>query len=217
MTIGLLHATTNSVRPMMEEFAAQAGDAKVVNFVDESLLARANRVGAVDDVLLRSFAKFAFSIADSNVDGIIVCCSVFCPFVPLLEPFIGIPIIAVDRPMLEYASRYGTSIGIIATEAQAGPTTRAQIETLAKGSGRRVSCAVEFVGEAPAALKEGDFPLYDGLLSAAAERLERQGCDTIVLCQITMARAAAAMGGVRAKVLTSPSEGVKAILKGKVR
>jgi Asp/Glu/hydantoin racemase len=129
----------------------------------------------------------------------------------MLKGFLDIPVIAVDRPMLERAVYEGTKIGVIATNPAGGPAAREQMEKIAAESGKTSEFIVEIVEEALESLKAGDTGRHDMLIAAAGQRLVDKGCDVIVLAQITMARAAAIMQGLEVPVLTSPDEGVLAL------
>ena len=213
MKVGIIHATMNAVQPMVQAFSELEPQVSVLNFVNEGLLSRANQVGKVDEKGLREFAKLVFQAVDAGVDGIIVACSVYCPFVPIIKNFVEIPMIAVDRSMILQAVECGNKIGIIATTAPSAPSAKRQIEKMANDKGKKISTEIEIVTEGMAELKKGNIEKHNQIVRMAAERLIQKNCDVIVLSQITMACAAGDMKDLNAKILTSPSEGVKSIMK----
>lgn len=115
---------------------------------------RANQKGRTDGKGLRELAKLVFQAVESEVDGIIVACSVYCPFVPLMKNFIEIPIIAVDQSMIVKAVIEGNKIGIIATTAPSAPAAQKQIEKIAEKMGKKVSTEIEIVTEGMKELKD---------------------------------------------------------------
>lgn len=212
MKIGVIHATAGAVAPLNEAFQRLAPETTVLNFVNEELLHRANAMGGTDAVGLRMFARTVFAAAEAGVDGLIVACSVYCPYVELIRPFLQVPVIAVDNPMLETAAAGGKKIGLLTTNLPAAPAAQKQIEQMAAALGRDPSFVQCPLPEAAAALKRGEQAEAVRRIREAAEELVRQGCDTLVLAQITMACAAPALADLGVTVLTSPDEGVRRIV-----
>lgn len=210
--IGVIHATCSAVEPLNKAAKEYRDDITVLNLVNENLLFRANQVGGADKFGLRSFSRAFFEAADAGVDGIIVACSVYTPFVELMRAFTDVPVIGIDNPMLLSAVQNGTRIGIIATTAASGPSAQRQMEKLAHQLGKKVEFDTEISTEAMCRLKSGDVDAHNRLLLAAGQKLVSRGCDCIVLAQITMACAAECMGELGVPVLTSPSEGIKKIV-----
>lgn len=210
--IGIIHANTSAIQPLEEAFRKVAPQATAVNFVNEDLLLQTARDTEDGRRALRCFARLAFTAADAGVDGIIVACSSFCHYVPLMREFLSIPVIAVDRPMLERAVREGVRIGVITTTGAAVPAARAQLEAIAAGCGKQIELSIELAVEAMTALKAGQPEEHDRIIATAGQRLAATGCDILILAQISMARAAAAMPEIGIPVLTSPEEGVRHLM-----
>ncbi|MEA5083654.1 MAG: aspartate/glutamate racemase family protein [Lachnospiraceae bacterium] len=211
--IGIIHATMNAVQPMIDVFNKYAPEVTVVNFVNENMLLRANKIGGADEDGLRTFTKLFFEAVEAEVDGIIIACSIFCPFASLMTAFTKVPVIAVDRPMLEKAVENGNKIGIMATTAPSGPSAKTQIESIASSVGKELKYEMEIVTDAMVALKKGDVTAHNKIIAEGGQRLVDKGCDTIVLTQITMACAADEMKNLEAEILSSPLEGLKKILE----
>ena len=212
MKIGMIHATMEAVKPLEDALRELAPKAEAVNFVNEELLREVNRLGGVQKSTLRKFGKLLFEAAESQVDGIIVACSVFCGYLPLFAEMIEVPVIAVDEAMLREAAGRGGKIGIAATTKAAAAGARKRIEENAQG--RKVSIETAIITEGMDALKAGDAKRHDEIVCEACRKLAENGCGTIVLAQISMARAAAVLPpDLREKVLTSPQTGVREIVK----
>lgn len=210
--IGVIHATCSAVEPLNQAAKNYRDDLTVLNFVNENLLFRANQVGGADKFGLRSFTRSFFEAADAGVDGIIVACSVYTPFVEQMRVFVDVPVIGIDNPMLVSAVQSGSRIGIIATTAASGPSAQRQMEAIAGQLGKEVAFDMEINTEAMRRLKAGDIAAHNKLLLEAGQKLVSRDCDCIVLAQITMACAAEGMGSLGVPVLTSPSEGIKKIV-----
>lgn len=209
--IGLIHATFNAVHPMLDAFRQYEPSVKVLNYLDEGLLRSVNEHGGVTPMVLRQFISLLDRAADSKVDGILLSCSVFSPYIPMISPFFSMPIVSVDGAMLERAVDIGEKIGIIATVANAGPTTARQIETIASQKGKKVRVEVAVCTEAFDKL-QADPLAHDKLIRDAAIALSNK-VDVIVLAQISMARAVKGMADIPLPILTSPESSIRVIMQ----
>lgn len=208
--IGLIHATLNSVQPMVEAFRRYEPSVALAHFLDEGLIRVAEKQGGVTPKLLRRFVNLAAKAEESCVDGILVACSLFSSHVTAVSPLFSVPLVSVDRAMLEHAVAIGTSIGVIATVAAAGPNTARQIEEIAKQSGKRIAIEVTVCADAFAKLAT-DPVAHDLLIREQAIRLAEK-VDVVVLAQISMARAVERLADIKVPVLTSPESGIKTIM-----
>jgi Asp/Glu/hydantoin racemase len=212
MKIGIIHATSNAVAPLNNAFKELAPDVIVFNFVDEHLQYYANQIKGIDDKVHRDFVNMAITAQEAGVDAIIVACTVLTPIVDVVKPFITVPIIAVDRPMLEMAVTNYKKIGVVATNAPSGPATKAQLERIAKKLGKEVEVDTQIDTQAMTELKAGNEEEHNRLNCLAAEQLVKRGCEVIILAQITQASAEDETKTLGIPVLTSPKEAVKAVL-----
>ena len=210
--IGVIHATCSAVEPLNQAAKKYSDDLTVLNFVNENLLFRANQVGGADKVGLRSFSRSFFEACDAGVDGIIVACSVYTPFVEQMKAFSDVPVIGIDSPMLNAAVDIGGKIGIVATTAPSGPSAQRQMEKLAAAAGKQLEYQIEINTEAMTMLKSGNVAEHNRMILEAGKKLADAGCSCIVLAQITMACAADDMACLGVPVLTSPYEGIKKIV-----
>lgn len=213
MKVGIIHATINAVPPLNAAFKEVAPDVIVLNFVNEHLQYYANQIKGIDDKVHRDFVHMAITAEEAEVDAIIVACTVLTPIVDVVKPFIKIPIIAVDSPMLYKAVADYKSIGVVATNAPSAPATKAQLEKIAKDLGKEVNIYTEINTEAMTALKAGNTEEHNRLNALAAEELKKRGCDVIVLAQITQSSAEEEVSKLDLPVLTSPKESVNAVIQ----
>ena len=210
-TIAMIHATYKAIPPMEKAFRDLAPDYVLQNHVDEAMLAAVNRHGGVQEEDLREFTRLVFTAMDSDADLILVCCSIFCSYVPLMRQFTDKPIIAINTPMLEKAAAIGGKIGIVSTTPTSGPHTQQQIEKILAQTGADASFVHAIVPDAISALKNGDTETHNQIVAQAAIRLKGQGCSCVLLSQITMAQAKQLIPADKIPVLTSPEEGVLAV------
>ncbi|WP_419887634.1 aspartate/glutamate racemase family protein [Neobacillus niacini] len=212
MKIGIIHATCNAVPPLNAAFNNLAPEVTVLNFVDENIQYYANQINGIDDKSYRDFVDIAVKAQEAGVDAIIVACTVLTPIIDSVKPFVSVPIMAVDRPMLEKAVKNYNKIGVVVTNGPTGPLTEAQLKKIAKELGKEVEIDTQIDTQAMTELKAGNEEEHNRLNCLAAAELKERGCEVIVLAQITQASAEKETSTLGLPVLTSPKEAVKAII-----
>ena len=124
MKIGVIHANSSAAGPLHEVFRQLAPEAEIDDHINEDMLREVEKDSGVTKKALRMFAREVFDAADADADGIIIACSVFCPYLNEVRPFLDIPVIAVDGPAVQIAAERGGKIGILATTAASAPACR---------------------------------------------------------------------------------------------
>ena len=211
MKIGLIHATMNSVQPILEAFHKHAPYVTLVNFMDESLIYDLNAIGSVTKEMSRRLVAMASKAEGSGVDGILLTCSSFTPVVADISHLFEVPILSADISMLEKAIEMGDRIGIIATVPAAGPTTATLLKEMAEKCHKLIEIETAVIPEAFEALQNGKQELHDAFIHQKAEELSIH-CDVIVFAQFSMARAFETLDVKTKPILTSPEISVKAII-----
>ena len=209
MKVAMIQATYRAVEPMVAAFRELSPEVQVVQFVNEQMLAAVNRRGCVGTPELRMFTRLMFEAMESDADCILVCCSIFCSYVPLMRNFTDKPIVAINEPMLEKAASCGGVIGVVSTTPTSGPHTQEQIEAIMAKTGAKAAFQHEIIPEAAKALAAGDAARHDRIVADAAQKLINAGCSCVILSQITMAGGKKLLPPTSTPVLTSPEEGAK--------
>src|SRR5699024_5127832 len=187
MIIGIIHATCNAVPPLNDAFIDKDNEVTVLNFVDESIQFYANKVNKIDDKIYRSFVNLALTAQDAGVDAIVIACTVLTPIIDYIRPLIKVPVTAVDYPMLEYAMQTYEKIGVVVTTAPSGPATKSQLEALAQKNNKNIKIKVETSTKAMDELKRGNVERHNELNRIVASNLKSDGCEVIILAQVTQA------------------------------
>lgn len=209
MKIGVIHATYNAIEPLEKVIAELMPEAEVVTFLNENLLYEVNKNGKVSKKDLRAFIKVLITAQESEVGGILIGCSVYCPYLKLYEPFIDVPLVTVDLPMLQQALDMSHKVGIIATTANAAPTAKKQLLQEANERGVEVDISTKIVTEGMTELKKGNVDNHNEIILEAAKELIEEGSEVIVLAQVTMAVAESLLEENNINVLSSPFTGVE--------
>ncbi|MED3727680.1 aspartate/glutamate racemase family protein [Priestia filamentosa] len=209
--IGLIHATMNSVQPILEAFQVHEPQVRLINFMDESLIFELNETGFVTKDMKRRLLNLVEKAVKSGVDGVLLTCSSFTPVVEEISHLFDVPVLTADLSMLENAIEIGHQIGVIATVEAAGPTTTKLLEKRALEKGKEISIKTEVIPDAFQALQNRDSVKHDELIHKKVEEL-RGNCDVILFAQFSMARALKRIDDVTTPILTSPQTSVKAIV-----
>lgn len=207
--VGVIHATLSAVKPLEMAFFEFGDDLEPLNFVDEYMLKRIKDENGLTKKAKREFLKLVFRAVESNVDAVLVACTVYCPLVPLVREFVDVPVIAIDEPMMENVlDQPETKIGVIATNLETAENAKRILDKMNMSRGLSKEVITKVTLEAFEALKDGNEEQHNFLIGNAASELMKQGADIIILAQISMARAEQTVRDLGVKVLSSPKEGV---------
>lgn len=210
-TLGLISVTLNAVNPMTEYIQGHHKGIRLKNYLDTGLQDLVREEGKVTDKsMLRLLSLLHLAVAD-RVDGVLLTCTVFSPYVDRLKTLFSFPLVGVDAAMLEKAVLNEGKTAILYTF----PATRATSETLFHAAEKRLgvtrALSMEFVEGANDALQRGDGELHDQLILKKIQELDGKH-DQLVLAQVSMARVAAKATACSIPILTSPEEAVRTIL-----
>ncbi|WP_249869157.1 aspartate/glutamate racemase family protein [Oceanobacillus saliphilus] len=186
LKIGLIHATMNSVPPILNAFSKEEA-VDLVSFMDEGLIYELNETNKVTKKMITRLTYLAEKAVDSNVDGILFTCSSFSPYVPAIAEKLSVPVLSSDRSMLERAVEQSDEIVVIATVGAAGPTTEKMLKEVAEEKKKDVTIHVHLLTEAFQALQNGNGEEHDRLIKEKIA--ENADAESIVLAQYSMARA----------------------------
>ena len=190
---------------------------RVVNVVDDGLLAEVRKAGELTTAVSRRLVGYGVIAAASGADAILNCCSSVGEAAELLQKVIEIPVVRIDDAMARQAVKLGPRIAVVATLATTLEPTKRLIARRANEGRHDVKLTSYVAGEAFDSLLAGDGAKHDALVNEVIDRAMREN-DVVVLAQGSMARLVAAREPGHVLVLTSPREGVKSLyahLQGK--
>jgi len=208
-TLALLH-TSPTLSPMFNELCARlAPDARVLHFVDESLIKNTIAAGRLEKATMRRLIDLVGSTFDAGADATLVTCSSVGPAVDKAAELHDRPVLRVDRPMAERAVATGRRIGVLATLPTTLQPTADLVRRVAAEQGRDIELVEHLCEGAFDAVMAGDGATHDRIVGSALTDA-MQGVDAIVLAQASMARVLATLpeGAVPAPVFSSPELGV---------
>jgi Asp/Glu/hydantoin racemase len=185
--LAMVHATTAAIAALTPYYRERAPDIEVLNLLDEGLQ-RFFAAGDDDQVYARLSDMIAMAARVYGARASLVTCSAVSPAVMArLREALPIPVVKIDEPLAAAAVRAGNRIGAIISYAPTERATLSLIERYAALEHKTVEVSRRVVPEALAVLLSGDRERHDRLLSAAAEELAAEGCDTLLLAQVSMA------------------------------
>lgn len=209
--IALISLSLEAANAMTSHIMGSGKKISIVNFLDTGLMERVNREGAVSERSMSRFRGLVDRADEDAVDGILLTCTVFSPYVDRLRSLYNRPIVSADGSMIDEAVRAGGRILIVCTF----PATRASITTLFHAAERRLGVKREMevvlLTEALDALNRGDRKEHDEIITRTIHERE-QGFELIVLAQMSMAHIAELPLECSIPVLSSPRAALKALL-----
>src|SRR5699024_10073380 len=162
--IGLVHATMNSVNPILQAFQTYQPSADLVNVMDESLIWELNKTNEITENMIRRLVDIAGKAEDAGVNAILFTCSSFSPYVPEIKKLFSVPVLSSDESMLKEAVNNGNEIGVIATVKKAGPTTTNLLYEEAEKNSKRINVQTSVIPEAFQSLQKGDRTGHDNII-----------------------------------------------------
>ncbi len=138
-----------------------------------------------------AFVRYARDLAElGHVDAILITCSTMnrsCPAVmEAMKPY-GVPVIQIDRPLMESAVKRGGKTLVIATH---GPTV-ASTQALLRETAAASSAVIDFAGCTVEAawhhLAKGEVQQHNAVLAQAIRAHQQtEKIDSVVLAQLSM-------------------------------
>lgn len=211
-TVAAVYTAISIIDPIKRIFAELMPEHRLVNIYDDSLIPDVTRAGnRITTDIRRRFMAYCRAGEDMGADLLLSTCSSMGDIVDQVQPFVRVPILRIDRPMIEQAVAIGGAIGLLATiDTTLRPTNRL-VEAVAREAGRPVKIVEGLAEGALQALNDGKPEEHDRLLMQKAQSIAGE-VDAIVLAQGSMARMQEAIAAATGKpVLTSLRPGLQAV------
>jgi aspartate/glutamate racemase len=139
-----------------------------------------------------AFVRYAHDLVDlGHVDLVMITCSTMNRAYRQVEAALapkGVPVLQIDRPLMERAVACGGSILVVATHGPTVKSTQALLRETAAETGHNVTFEGLTVEEAWHRLAVGDVAGHNQALAAAIRAaLAKHACACVVLAQLSMA------------------------------
>ncbi len=210
-TVMALFTGAALVDPVKRAAKEMLPDVRFINILDDSLIADVIAAGEMTSAVLERIHSYCRIGSEMGVDLIWETCSSVGISVDYIQPFFDIPVLRIDRPMIETAVDQCSRIAVLATLPTTLEPTMDLIKVVAEEKSKEISIVNGLAKGAFEALTDGDGETHDRILMDAAVEVSKS-CDMIVLAQGSMARME---GALREKtglpVLGSINTGLEAL------
>lgn len=138
-----------------------------------------------------AFVRYARDLAEmGHVDAILITCSTmnrsFPAVMDAMRPY-AIPVVQIDRPIMENAVNHGGKTLIIATHGPTVASTQTLLRETADEFGKSIAFAGETVEAAWYRLAAGDVRAHNEILAQAIRaHQQKEKIDSVVLAQLSM-------------------------------
>jgi aspartate/glutamate racemase len=217
-TLGIIHAaliSTKSVDPFIKEIIPEV---TVVHHVDDTIqnLNFVQQPGYIPKVNLYKFVTYAHYLQEAKVDLILLACSTFNIAVEFARPLIEIPLLQIDRPMMDLAVKDGRRIGLIGTVPSTMIPSENLLRKAADDAGKNIEVKTVLCSKAFEEIKLGNVEKHNSILLDEINVLSKS-VDAIVLAQVSMSALEPMLTGFNVPIYNSGRTGfnkVRQILEG---
>jgi len=162
-------------------------EAVQVNFME----AHARREPCPPQSNIDAFVRYARDLVDlAHVNAVLITCSTMNRAYTQVEAAMAlysVPVVQIDRPMMERAAARGGRVLVIATHGPTVKSTQALLRETAEEMGREVTFTGVTVEEAWERLAVGDVLGHNQALARAIrDHKSREGIGCVVLAQLSM-------------------------------
>jgi aspartate/glutamate racemase len=207
-TIGLIHASSLTIpiaKPFIQEIIPEV---QVMHLCDDTIQ-RDNLsagVGVIPKINYFKFATYAHFLEEARVDLIVLMCSTFNRAVEFARPMINVPMLQIDRPMMELAVKTGKRIGLLATLPTTVPSSERLLRVVAEEMGKEIEIKTILSSEAFKELERGNTERHNEILLEEIDKLSRE-VDCICMAQISMSVLESRLTNTRVPVYNSGRTG----------
>jgi len=212
LRVALVSSTRAVFGPMEAAFREVFPEAQVLHLLDETLIEDFRREGGLSPHSRHKALQMALTAQEAGVDGILVTCSTLSPSVDDFRPFLKIPVVKIDEPVIEEVVRKAEKIGLLATAETVLKSVEPLVMKKALEFGRKISVRRFIRGDIWPLLQKDPAAFYRAIAEAATEAA--QECQAVILTQVSIAPGRDFVEEkVREKVFASPTYAVQALRK----
>ena len=210
LKVALLSSTRAVFGPMEGAFRDIFPEAQIIHLLDETLLEDFRQDGGLSPRSRRKALQLAMTAQDAGVDGILVTCSTLSPSVDDFRPFMVIPVIKIDEPVVECVVQAADKVALLATAESVLKSVEPLVQGKARQMGREVSIRRFVKGDIWPLLLKDPAAFYREVGKTATQAAKE--CQAVILTQVSIAPGREyAEAGVRDKIYASPQYAVQAI------
>ena len=185
--VGLVHTTRLVVDSLHSIVAEQCPGNEINHVMDEGILRRLSTLGTITPEIVQWLSNMVHSAESAGADLAVVSCSSISPCVNEVRSRVGIPVLKVDEPMMEYALRNAGRIGLLMTNPTTETPSTLLFEEVRKRLKSSATLETRLCPNAFAKLNRGDVQGHDTEVVETVKNL-LDDVEIVMLAQISIAR-----------------------------
>lgn len=183
--VALVSSTRAVFGPMEAAFREGFPEAQILHLLDETLIEDFRREGGLSPHSRHKALQMALTSQEAGLDGILVTCSTLSPSVDDIRPFLKIPVVKIDEPVIEEVVRKAEKIGLLATAETVLKSVEPLVVKKAREFGREISIHRFIKGDVWPLLQKDPAAFYQAIAGAATEAAKE--CQAVILTQVSIA------------------------------
>jgi Asp/Glu/hydantoin racemase len=206
--VALVSSTRAVFASMERAFREAFPEAQFLHILDETLLENFRQDGGISPRSRLKALKMAITAQESGVNAILVTCSTLSPSVDDFRPFLSIPVVKIDEPVIEWVVQSSRSVALVATADTVLKSVEPLVLEKAGRSGRKVSISRVVKKDLWPLLAKDPAAFYREIGEAAAKAAKE--CEAVILTQVSIAPGLDFVDpAVRGRVYASPLYAVR--------
>lgn len=210
LQVALISSTKAVFGPMEAAFAEIFPEAQIMHILDETLLEDFRQEGGLSPNTRAKALQMALTAQKAGVDGLLFTCSTLSPAVDDLRPFISLPMVKIDEPVISYLVQNYKDIALLATAETVLKSVEGQIKKICERFNRQISWRSFIKTDVWPLLKINPEEFYKNMGEYASQLAEQH--HAVLLTQVSIAPAREfASEKNKPKIFASPSFAVRAL------
>lgn len=202
MKIAVMNATKVSVDPV-DRAARAFPQLQVFHFMDEGMSWLGKQEGRISGRNLARMINLIHSAEELDVDGILLSCTIFSPFIDQLRLCTDLPLVAADIGVFEKAARIYRKVGAVVSFAPTMESVAWVVERCRRLVNPELDVEIRFAEGAFEAAAAGDEETHNRIILETAGQFRDR--EAVILSQMSQVRALPLFENFPIPVLTSPS------------
>lgn len=185
--LGIIHAAVFTAQTVQKYIDEIIPEVSIMHLGDDTVQRDnlAAEVGTIPKINYFKFTTYARFLEEAGVDLILLGCSTFNRAIEYAQPMIEIPMLQIDRPMMDLAVQDGPRVGLLATLPSTVPSSERLLRLAAKQAGKDIEIKTILSSEAFKVLRAGNPDKHNEILLEEIDKLSKE-VDAIVMAQVSM-------------------------------
>ena len=210
MKIAVMNATKVSIAPV-DLAAKKYPEVQIFHFMDEGMSWLGKQEGRISDQNINRMVRMFRSAEELEVDGILLSCTIFSPYIDRLQECTELPVVAADIGVFEKAAQQYQRIGAVVSFAPTLESVAWVVDRCRQKVRPDFDVEIHFAEGAMEAAAAGEEEKHNRLVYEAAASFRDK--EAIVLSQMSQIRALPLFEDHPIPVMTSPSVSLGLLLE----